>query len=350
MTQALTQRAIAACLAAEEWHRRCLERIGELDQDFRRQNASPRLTAPWAHFTRGLREHFAIEESRVFPAIRAMAHGKVPEREDFAGPLHDLRFELDELRTIADALANAAPEAGAREADLLALLDELEEHARREEKELFPLAMELLSGAAEAPEPAPSPRVVRPVSEAGELPLLEVGDPEDPALLARLGEGPCALRVRLGPDEDGQRLGRAWTLALRHPSVRELRVLGEDPHRLVQAFGCGPASVSPHSIALFNEVLVALREAFHAPEREGLSWATLRPAGPGVDTLFDLEALAGAARRYRAEREAHPHRARAALLSALVRHVSAPEAARALVGLARGQTRSAVLMARFSAA
>lgn len=151
---------IQATLMAARFHARCLERVDALEQAIRDMDTTPRLTAPWGHFVRGLREHFAQEEAVVFPAIRALARGQAPPDEGFAGPLHDLSFELDELRSISDALAAAAPEAGPHEEALLTLLDELEEHARREEQELFPMAMELLARweAGEASAPGPEER------------------------------------------------------------------------------------------------------------------------------------------------------------------------------------------------
>ncbi|MFT4977539.1 MAG: hypothetical protein ACI8S6_003444 [Myxococcota bacterium] len=74
-----------------------------------------------------------------------------------------MQTELFEVRTIADALRAAAPEAGEYEVELLVLLDELEEHARRESEELWPAATALIDGWRE-PLPLPTRGPPRPAA------------------------------------------------------------------------------------------------------------------------------------------------------------------------------------------
>ena len=163
--------AVIGADRAEAYHGHLRAEIDRLDAAFSSRDLTPRLSAPWRHFADGLRDHMAVEEQVLFPAIRALAALQDPGEADWRTPLAEMQYELDELRTIFDALRSAAPEAGDLETDLLTLLDALEEHARREEEQLQPAAAELVerwermrdAGAgvptqAEAHEPPPPRR------------------------------------------------------------------------------------------------------------------------------------------------------------------------------------------------
>ena len=154
----------AMCTGAQGWHDRFRTAIADFGVVFAGMELTPRFTAPWDHFTRGLLEHLREEETELFPALIAIADGKEPESDSWKVHLNEMQMELDEIRTISDALRSAATELGEHEQPLLELLDELEEHARREEEELWPAAMSLIGeGPANAPKPPPGhPPLDRP--------------------------------------------------------------------------------------------------------------------------------------------------------------------------------------------
>ena len=141
------------------YHDQLRATVARLDAAFASRDLTPRLSAPWRHFTEGIVDHMKIEEEILFPALRAIALGQDPGDADFDTPLHEMQNELDELNTILDALRSAAPEAADLELDLLTMLDELEEHARKEEQILQPAAVAMVAawrgdGAAPAEEVA----------------------------------------------------------------------------------------------------------------------------------------------------------------------------------------------------
>jgi hypothetical protein len=142
------------CDGAEAWHVQTRPIIDSLDQRVRDGSHGPGLVAPWTHFIKALRSHFAEEEGVLFPALRVLERGGTPEGERWKEVLAEMERELDEFRTIADAVRNAARDAGPLEMELLELLDSLEEHARIEEEELVPAARALLG----VPDPAAKAR------------------------------------------------------------------------------------------------------------------------------------------------------------------------------------------------
>jgi|GEM_PF-3360358 len=144
----------ALCDALEAAHGVLRDRLTDLDGRIQAAAPDPRLAAPWAHFIRGLRAHLAEEELVLFPALRSLARGVPVADPAFRSLLAELGQELDEIATISDALRNAARDAGPLEADILALLDELETHARREQDELLPAALDLLAAAPAMPSAA----------------------------------------------------------------------------------------------------------------------------------------------------------------------------------------------------
>lgn len=137
---------LTLCEGAQAWHLAAGPRLDRLDGAVRAGTTDPRLLAPWEHFARGLRAHFAEEELVLFPALRALAAGRAPTGEGWRQVVHQVERERSELETLATALRSAARDAGALEAELLALIDDLEEHARMEEEELLPAARAVLSG------------------------------------------------------------------------------------------------------------------------------------------------------------------------------------------------------------
>ncbi len=138
---------------AVTYHDRLRAELPQLDAAFEAMPAPKGLMAPWKHFLNHIGEHLDEEEQGLFPALRALAEGKAPDT-DFVGPLQAMDFELAEVQIIADALRNAARDAGEHEDRLLTLLDGLEEHARLEEEVLRPLALQALDAWASRHEEA----------------------------------------------------------------------------------------------------------------------------------------------------------------------------------------------------
>ena len=147
---------------AEGAHRRMLATLVVLDRQVGDSTHSARLVAPWNHFVTGIRAHFAEEEASLFPALRAAACGSAPPDGPWTQQLAEMERELDQVRTIADALREAARDAGDLEQPLLDLLDTLEVHATIESEALLPAAWAALARQApgegpprSAAEPAP---------------------------------------------------------------------------------------------------------------------------------------------------------------------------------------------------
>lgn len=179
MTQSAPSSLVQNLDRALAWHQELRATIAKLDAAFKAWEVSPRLAAPWRHFSEGMEDHLRVEEEILFPALRALAEGRDPEQDNFEVPLLEMRYELDELATISDALRSASPEARELEGELLEMLDQLDVHAEKEQNVIVPEGMRLLvawrTGArdAEAPEPAPTrappPRDTRPEPEHGLL-------------------------------------------------------------------------------------------------------------------------------------------------------------------------------------
>lgn len=182
---------LAACELALSAHVHLRTELQALDAELAARTLTPRFTAPWAHFIRSLESHLAVEEEAVFPALAAMAAGQTPET-GYEEPLHGMRYELDEMRTIADALRVAAGEAGPLEGRILTLLDELEEHATKEEERLFPMAMELLERWSSGPLPAAAEPTSGPAASA---------TPEPVGTVLRRTSGHCHTCLQAVPAE-----------------------------------------------------------------------------------------------------------------------------------------------------
>ena len=146
------------CTRATAFHNDARTRIAALDARIQASHRDPRLLASWRHFEHDLRHHFDEEEAELFPALRRLAHGDPPPDGPWRTRLDELSRELDEVRTIADALREAARDAGDLETDLLDLLDDLEAHAEAEATVVFPAARARLAPAPEPPAPPALPR------------------------------------------------------------------------------------------------------------------------------------------------------------------------------------------------
>lgn len=119
-----------------------LPRIDEAIKD-----ASPRLRAPYAHLMRTLDEHLRREELMLFPALLAWSSGQKIDI-DVKAVVAQHQADHDNIRTLEDALRQAARDAGPLEDQILAMLDDLVEHLRVEEEELHPAILELVPSPA----------------------------------------------------------------------------------------------------------------------------------------------------------------------------------------------------------
>ena len=90
-------------------------------------------SARFSEFRDGLERHIAVEEEILFPAFEALAGGAA------RGPLHVMRMEHGEIRTLMAEIA-AALEGGAeaRATPLAALTARLYAHNGKEERILYP--------------------------------------------------------------------------------------------------------------------------------------------------------------------------------------------------------------------
>ncbi len=136
---------IRHCDSAEAWHVAARSTLDRLDHQVRSGAAGARLQATWGHFVTALRAHFAEEEAVVFPALRTLAKGGLPAGDAFLNHLDDMDDEVESVRSLTGALRLSSRELGLAEQDFLDFIDDLEEHARREQEELLPAARALIA-------------------------------------------------------------------------------------------------------------------------------------------------------------------------------------------------------------
>jgi iron-sulfur cluster repair protein YtfE (RIC family) len=92
----------------------------------------------WCGLSNVFQEHMAKEEHMLFPAILAGYTG-------LEGPVTVMQMEHEEIRRFEGELRRLSKVAGPHETRLLAFLDDLAEHSRIEDEELFPAARESAS-------------------------------------------------------------------------------------------------------------------------------------------------------------------------------------------------------------
>lgn len=131
---------------------------------------SPRVRAPFAHLQRVMDDHMGKEEQILFPAIFQLCMGEGVDGCGVIGPIRQMQHEHDTIRTLESALREAARDAGPLQDDILELLDDLCEHARKEDEELFPAVLALVdtmrkSEADDAEGCGANTRADRPVSK-----------------------------------------------------------------------------------------------------------------------------------------------------------------------------------------
>jgi iron-sulfur cluster repair protein YtfE (RIC family) len=109
-----------------------------LDRSFREARVPKELFRPWSDLVFTMEAHMQKEEVILFPALVAVSRGAFEPW--VVGPIEAMQAEHDDIREIEAKLRAVAHLAGPWKADLVALLDDLAEHARTEDEDLFPLA------------------------------------------------------------------------------------------------------------------------------------------------------------------------------------------------------------------
>ncbi len=137
-------------------HHALLKReLPRLEAAFRQ--GDPALRRPFERLCRTLEAHLQKEEQILFPAILALCARGELSGCGVLGPIRQMEHEHEEIRAIEAELRQAAALAGPLEADLVALLDDLAQHARTEDEALFPAALALSEPAADLIPPSAPP-------------------------------------------------------------------------------------------------------------------------------------------------------------------------------------------------
>ncbi|MDP2312905.1 MAG: hemerythrin domain-containing protein, partial [Pseudomonadota bacterium] len=131
------------------------------------------LRTPFMRLKQVMDEHMMKEERILFPMIIALGQGEGSSGCGVEGPIAQMGAEHTGIRLLEDELRGVASLAGPEEEALMALLDDLSDHARTEDETLFPAALALAREAATRPPPprhdlddddAPVPSKPRPAA------------------------------------------------------------------------------------------------------------------------------------------------------------------------------------------
>ena len=116
-------------------HRYLHEHMPSLDRALVEAHAPIELMRPWRDLLYTMGDHMQKEEVILFPALKALSRGE-PELW-VEGPMAAMEMAHMDIRDIEAALRSVADLAGPNRAHLIELLDDLSEHARIEDEELF---------------------------------------------------------------------------------------------------------------------------------------------------------------------------------------------------------------------
>ena len=125
-----------------EFHQRARTTAPRIARRLREEGASEELMAAWRALFGALEGHMEKEEQLLFPSIVALAEGRLPTLPDLGGPISVRQDDHEDLDRLGARVRTLSEGSGAR-AEILWFLAELDEHARTEEEELFPAALEL---------------------------------------------------------------------------------------------------------------------------------------------------------------------------------------------------------------
>jgi iron-sulfur cluster repair protein YtfE (RIC family) len=155
-------------------------------------SGAPNLQRVFGELRMLLTDHLMKEEVILFPMITALARSGSTEGCGLMGPIRQMRHEHTRIRGLEEELRRRSAEAGPAEASLIALLDDLLVHARKEDENLFPAAF-VLAGLPEPDwddEPVSTLPTSPPRLAPSPSPAPSTSDPR-PSLLRRI-----ARRVR----------------------------------------------------------------------------------------------------------------------------------------------------------
>jgi len=142
--------------------------LEELEARLQSSSLDQRIVAPFTHLFNELLSHMEKEETVLFPALRQLAAG---EAVDVSCPLQAMEREHNQIQTLEAALRASARDGGDLEPLILDLVDDLEEHMRLEEEELFPMARSAMAAAAAHPKPTHSREVQSTPMDKGDSAL-----------------------------------------------------------------------------------------------------------------------------------------------------------------------------------
>jgi pyruvate-formate lyase-activating enzyme/hemerythrin-like domain-containing protein len=149
------------------------------------RTSPPELRAPFMRLKQVMDEHMMKEERILFPMIIALAEGGASAGCGVDGPIAQMGAEHHGIRRLEDELRGVASLAGPEEDALVALLDDLAEHARTEDEALFPAALALARAAEQLARAVSWDDDDEALQEPGPAPVLVAVAPRAPALPRR---------------------------------------------------------------------------------------------------------------------------------------------------------------------
>ncbi|MFN7143705.1 MAG: hemerythrin domain-containing protein [Myxococcota bacterium] len=155
------------------------------------RDADPAVRVPFGKLKRVLDEHLMKEEAILFPMILALCEGNGGGGCGVHGPIAQMQHEHETIRALEEELRTERARAGTLGPDLLRLLDDLAEHAAKEDEALFPAALRLAEEADRAGRPA----VDEDDDDAGPSP-----DPEAPRFGPKTNPAHGPRRKHVWPD------------------------------------------------------------------------------------------------------------------------------------------------------
>lgn len=110
------------------------------------RSAPVEIRQHWAELAQVLEDHLMKEEVILFPSIQALARGDLSTAMHVLGPIPQMKVDHAHIHRLEALLRADAARAGEAGPALLVLLDDLADHARKEDEVLFPAALALLPG------------------------------------------------------------------------------------------------------------------------------------------------------------------------------------------------------------
>ena len=125
-------------------HTHLHEHLPRLSTALRKNRESNELIHAWNQLASLLHGHLQKEEQILFPAIINASRGL--SSWDYSAPIHVMTLEHEQITGLEAQLRILLNHELPLHRECIVLLDDLSEHARREEQELFPQALALLDG------------------------------------------------------------------------------------------------------------------------------------------------------------------------------------------------------------